>query len=200
MITATMPMTLLEEIILPTDWGKFRMLAFGDDQQERMPHMAIVHPDLDITQPVTVRIHSECITGDLFHSKRCDCGPQLDYSMRQILKDKGIVLYLRQEGRGIGIINKMKAYNLQDLGIDTHQANLDLGLEADGRRYDAALEMLEHLEVKQIRLLTNNPDKLRAFDHSPVSVVERLPILIDPSEENAKYLETKKSKFGHFID
>jgi len=144
MITATMPMTLLEEIILPTDWGKFRMLAFGDDQQERMPHMAIVHPDLDITQPVTVRIHSECITGDLFHSKRCDCGPQLDYSMRQILKDKGIVLYLRQEGRGIGIINKMKAYNLQDLGIDTHQANQEIKIWS----FHRLIVQLCHIQVE----------------------------------------------------
>lgn len=193
-------MTLLEEIILPTDWGNFRMLAFGYDQQEQMPHLAIVHPDLDVSQPVTVRIHSECITGDLFHSKRCDCGPQLDYSMNKIHQDCGVVLYLRQEGRGIGIINKMKAYNLQDQGIDTHQANLDLGLAADGRKYDIALEMLDHLDIKSIRLLTNNPDKLKAFDHSTVKVIERLPILMDASEENAKYLETKKSKFGHLID
>ncbi len=193
-------MTLLEEIILPTDWGKFRMLAFGYDQQEKMPHLAIVHPEIDLSAPVTVRIHSECITGDLFHSKRCDCGPQLDYAMKQILKDKGVVLYLRQEGRGIGIINKMKAYNLQDQGRDTHQANLDLGLAADGRKYDIALEMLDQLGIKEIRLLTNNPDKVKAFDHSTVSVVERLPILMDASVENAKYLQTKKTKFGHFID
>lgn len=193
-------MTLLEEIILPTDWGTFKMLAFGYDQQEKMPHLALVHPDIDISKPVTVRIHSECITGDLFHSKRCDCGPQLDYSMNQILKDRGVVIYLRQEGRGIGIINKMKAYNLQDKGRDTHQANLDLGLAADGRKYDIALEMLDHLEIKEIRLLTNNPDKIKAFNHSNLRVVERLPILIDASEENAKYLQTKKSKFGHLID
>jgi len=200
MIPEITPITLLEEITLPTDWGTFKMLAFGYEQQEKMPHLAIVHPELDVNKPVTVRIHSECITGDLFHSKKCDCGHQLDYSMRQILDDRGIVIYLRQEGRGIGIINKMKAYNLQDKGIDTHQANLDLGLAADARNYSVALEILDHLKIKELKLLTNNPEKLNAFEHTNFTVVERLPILMDASEENAKYLQTKKSKFGHLID
>ena len=189
----------LEEISLPTDWGVYMMLAFGHDQTERFPHIALVHPDTDLSGDVIVRIHSECMTGDLFTSHRCDCGQQMEKSMEVITEDKGVFIYLRQEGRGIGLINKMKAYNLQDAGRDTHEANLDLGFEADGRRYADAVTILKHLDISKIKLLTNNPDKISAIKAAGIEVVERLPIVIEPIEANAGYLQTKKDKFRHYL-
>ncbi len=189
----------LEEISLPTDWGRYRMLAFGQDQTERYPHIALAHPEADLSSDVIVRIHSECMTGDLFHSHRCDCGQQMIQSMKVITEGKGVFIYLRQEGRGIGLVNKMKAYNLQDEGRDTLEANLDLGFEADGRRYTDAVAILEHLGINKIKLLTNNPDKISAIREAGIDVIERLPIVIEPLEENADYLRTKKDKFRHLL-
>lgn len=190
---------ILAETSLPTDWGTFRMVAFGHEEQENMPHVAMIHPDLTSDDVALLRIHSECMTGDLFHSNRCECGEQLHFAMSAIAKNKGLVLYLRQEGRGIGIINKMKAYNLQDTGVDTYDANVQLGFDADARRYDEAIRMLELLDIKKVKLLTNNPTKIEALEQSSIEVIGREPLIIEAKDENKGYLETKKVKFGHLL-
>ncbi len=187
------------EAMIPTDWGKFRMIAFKSDVSDYDPDLAMVHPEMDITKPVDVRIHSECITGDLFHSQRCDCGPQLHAAMKHTSEQKGLVIYLRQEGRGIGIINKLKAYNKQDEGLDTIEANEVLGLAVDSRTYEKVIQILLSLGVLQIRLLTNNPEKIAAFDGSPIKLIERIPLEIPPHDGNSKYLRTKKQSMGHLL-
>lgn len=191
---------LQSEALIPTPHAIFRMLAYSEKVEEPMPHIAMVHPEIDLTQPVTMRIHSECITGDLFGSKRCDCGEQLEKALRVIAEEKGVLLYLRQEGRGIGIINKLKAYQLQDAGLDTIEANLHLGLKVDARQYDIALEILEQLSINQVRLLTNNPEKIDAFADSNITIIERLPLIITPHKENSGYLKTKQEQMGHLLD
>ena len=187
------------EALIPTPWGNFNMIAFAKDESEWMPHLALVHENCDIAEPVLTRIHSECITGDLFGSRRCDCGEQLNKSLKMAAEQGGLVLYLRQEGRGIGIINKLKAYNLQDLGLNTVDANLHLGLEVDARHYDIAVEMLAALGVDRIHLLTNNPEKVEALENSSIEVVSRVPLIIEPQKENFKYLKTKQDEMGHFF-
>jgi 3,4-dihydroxy 2-butanone 4-phosphate synthase/GTP cyclohydrolase II len=164
-----------------------------------MPHLALVHENIDFNQPVLIRIHSECITGDLFSSKRCDCGEQLLSAMDKISDENGILIYLRQEGRGIGIINKLKAYQLQDLGLDTVEANLHLGLSIDARDFTIALALLSDIGVKKVRLLTNNPDKIEIFNESAIELVERVPLAIVPQEENKDYLRVKKERMGHIL-
>jgi len=191
---------LQSEALIPTPYETFRMLAYAERIEEPMPHIALVHPEVDLSQPVTMRIHSECITGDLFGSKRCDCGEQLEEALRVIAKEKGVLLYLRQEGRGIGIINKLKAYQLQDAGLDTIEANLHLGLKVDARQYDIALEILAKLGINKIRLLTNNPEKIDAFADSTIQIIERLPLIIKPHKENSSYLKTKQEQMGHLLD
>ena len=193
------PIKRQAEAVLPTPWGEFNMIAYAPDDQDWMPHLALVHKDLDVSKPVLVRVHSECITGDLFGSHRCDCGEQLDAAMRMAAAEGGVVLYLRQEGRGIGIINKLKAYQLQDDGLNTVDANLHLGLEVDARHYDIALDMLCDLGITQIRLMTNNPDKIGAFEQSPVEIVDRVAIIIPPKAENIDYLRTKQNQMGHLF-
>lgn len=187
------------EAPLPTEWGQFNIVAYAEDENEWMPHLAMVSENTDFSKTVNVRIHSECITGDLFHSKRCDCGKQLDHAMKYIHKNGGVVIYLRQEGRNIGIINKLKAYNLQDRGMNTAEANLALGLPADGRKYDMVNYILQDLGIKSINLLTNNPEKIHFFDHSKIKFNKRIPLEINPEKENIKYLETKKDYFGHLL-
>ncbi len=187
------------EALIPTPYGEFRMVAYSAAPEAYTPHLALVHPEMDPDSDVVVRIHSECITGDLFGSKRCDCGEQLDRALRIASAGKGAVIYLRQEGRGIGIINKLKAYQLQDSGLDTIDANLHLGFEIDARHYEVAQGILEDLGVSRIQLLTNNPEKLEAFAEGPVEVVRRLPIIVDPTAENTGYLRTKKLLMGHFL-
>lgn len=187
------------EASIPTPWGTFIMQAFASSEGELMPHLAMVHESFDPATPTLVRIHSECITGDLFGSKRCDCGDQLIRSMEQTAEAGGIVLYLRQEGRGIGIINKLKAYNLQDKGLNTADANVHLGLEIDDRRYQLAIDMLKDNDVQQIRLLTNNPDKMKAIEESDLELVERVPLIIPAIAENKAYLDTKKDLMGHLF-
>lgn len=199
MIPVHIKTNFLEEISLPTDWGMFRMLAFGNDRDKEFPHVVLIHPDTDLKGEVIVRIHSECMTGDLFHSQRCDCGPQMNKSLELISQEHGVFIYLRQEGRGIGLVNKMKAYNLQDLGRDTLEANLDLGLEGDGRRYEDAINILQYLKISKIKLMTNNPEKIEAIKMSNIEVIERLPLVIEPIEQNTKYLQTKREKFRHLI-
>jgi 3,4-dihydroxy 2-butanone 4-phosphate synthase/GTP cyclohydrolase II len=188
------------EAVIPTPWGNFNMIAFSEEASDWMPHLALVHEDFDRTKPVLVRIHSECITGDLFGSKRCDCGEQLDKALELTAAKGGMVLYLRQEGRGIGLINKLKAYKLQDNGLNTMDANVHLGLEVDARQYDVAIKMLEHLRVKKICLLTNNPEKIEAFESSDITIVERVPLIIEPNEDNLNYLKTKADDMGHMFD
>lgn len=190
---------LQAEALIPTPWGNFRMGAYAEDAEDWMPHLALVSENCDLNAPVLTRLHSECITGDLFGSKRCDCGEQLAFALYKAAKEGGIVLYLRQEGRGIGIINKLKAYNLQDMGFNTIDANIHLGFEADARDYGIAIEMLEDLGVHEINLLTNNPDKIEAFEDSKVKVIKRIPIIIEPNADNREYLRTKQDFMGHML-
>ncbi len=185
---------------LPTDWGKFNIIAYSEDENDWMPHLAMISEKTDFSQTVTVRIHSECITGDLFHSKRCDCGKQLDSAMNFIHEHGGILLYLRQEGRNIGIINKLKAYNLQDRGLNTAEANIELGFPADARDFKIAIEILTDLGVKSINLMTNNPEKIHFIKESPIKLKKRIPLEINPEKENLEYLKTKKDYFGHFLN
>lgn len=175
------------------------MIAYADQAEALMPQLALVHEDFDPTMPTLVRIHSECLTGDLFGSKRCDCGEQLEKSLEMIGQEKGIIIYLRQEGRGIGLINKLKAYELQDEGLNTIDANTHLGLEIDARSYTEAIQILEDLEVKAVRLLTNNPLKAEAVQKSSIKLIERVPLLIKPGEGNKLYLKTKQELMGHFL-
>lgn len=188
------------EAMLPTDWGNFNMIAFSDDEDDKMPHLAMVHEDFDPSKSTLLRIHSECMTGDLFHSNRCECGEQLDAAMALAAKQGGVVLYLRQEGRGIGLINKLKAYKIQDTGVNTADANTHLGLEVDARTYEMAVAMMKDLSIKKIRLLTNNPDKIKAIELSEIEVEKRVPLVIPPKKENFGYLKTKQDLMGHLFE
>jgi len=194
-------MKLQAKVNLKTELGLFDFSAYSDDEGELMPHLLLSNLET-ITEEtvVNLRIHSECITGDLFGSCRCDCGPQLNASMNYINSNGGMLIYLRQEGRGIGIINKIKAYNQQDLGFDTAEANRNLGFDYDARVYDEALAILESLGVTKVNLLTNNPEKLSAFENSKITVIDRVPLEIKPHLDNRSYLKTKKDFFGHLLD
>ncbi len=164
-----------------------------------MPHIALVADGFNPTQPVAVRIHSECMTGDVFGSRRCDCGEQLDASLHIAAERGGVVIYLRQEGRGIGLINKLKAYNLQDSGLNTADANTHLGFDVDARQYDCAIYILQDLGIQQVELITNNPVKVEALRRSPVEVVGRIPIIIPPQPDSRLYLQTKQDLMGHLL-
>lgn len=188
------------ECTIPIPQGNFNLIAYADHHEELMPHVALASLKLDISKPVTIRIHSECLTGDLFGSKRCDCGEQLEKALEIIAKDNGVLLYLRQEGRGIGIINKLKAYQLQDQGLNTLDANTHLGLEVDSRQYDIAVEMLKDLGITHVNLLTNNPKKIEALENSHITIVSRLPILIAAQPENKGYLTAKRDLMGHMLN
>ena len=185
---------------LPTDFGKFKIVAFSENENDWMPHIALISENTDFKGVVNVRIHSECVTGEIFHSQKCECGQQLDASMKYIDENGGIILYFRQEGRNIGIINKIKAYQLQEMGFDTVEANLKLGLPADGRDFSVAVEILNILGVEKINLLTNNPDKLSFVENSNIQLVKRIPLNIKANNINKSYLETKKSYFGHLFE
>ena len=187
------------EAPIPTRYGQFRMIAYAEQDSERMPHIAFVAESFDPTQPVAVRIHSECMTGDVFGSRRCDCGEQLDASLRMAAEQGGVVVYLRQEGRGIGLINKLKAYNLQDLGLNTAEANTHLGFDVDARQYDCAVFILQDLDIQEIELITNNPDKVDALRRSPIRVMRRIPLVIPLTADNRDYLHTKQDLMGHFL-
>ena len=192
--------TLQAESLVPTDFGNFRVMAFSDSEKDWMPHIALVAENTDFSKPINVRFHSECITGEVFHSKKCECGQQLDAAMKFIQENGGIIVYLRQEGRNIGIINKLKAYALQEKGLDTVQANLQLGLPADDRDFNVAIEILNILGVKKINLLTNNPEKLSFVENSNIQLVKRIPLNIKANHINKSYLEVKKSYFGHQLE
>jgi len=182
---------------LPTQWGTFTLHGFEDEESGK-EHVALVMGDLGGNEPLLCRIHSECLTGDCLFSQRCDCGPQLQFAMESIAaQGRGIILYLRQEGRGIGLLNKIKAYQLQDSGADTVEANEQLGFEADSREYEICRPMLEHFNVQRVRLLTNNPAKVEAMERMGVEVVERLPIHVGVTSHNESYLSVKVDKLGH---
>lgn len=185
------------QVTIPTKYGDFKTIAYASDPKDRMPHIVLIQPDTDLSDIVNVRIHSECMTGDVFHSHRCECGEQLDWSMKYMQKQTGIIIYLRQEGRGIGIINKLHAYVKQDEGYDTAQANKVLGFGYDDRTYEDAITILEDLGITKILILTNNPDKIEALENTKVRVLGRVPVEIESRLENKKYLETKKNFFGH---
>lgn len=188
------------EVNLPTDYGDFRLIAFNNDVNEK-EHVALIKGEIDADEPVLIRVHSECLTGDVFHSVRCDCQAQLDASMRIIEKEgRGVILYMRQEGRGIGLINKLKAYQLQEAGYDTVEANRILGFAADLRHYGIGAQILAELGVKQLKLLTNNPRKLVGLKGYGLEVVERVPLETVPKQANHRYLKTKKTKLGHLLD
>jgi len=197
----------IESVNLPTRWGTFRLHAY-QSAIDPQPHLALCKGgvgELDAEgkvavqeEPVLVRVHSECLTGDIFGSAKCDCGPQLDAAMRQIeAVGKGVLVYLRQEGRGIGLANKLHAYALQEKGLDTVEANLRLGLPVDKRDYGIGSQILRDLGLRQIRIMTNNPKKIYGIEGYGLSIVEEVPIRVEPGEFNKQYLETKRAKLGH---
>ncbi|MBN4054122.1 bifunctional 3,4-dihydroxy-2-butanone-4-phosphate synthase/GTP cyclohydrolase II [Nitrospira defluvii] len=188
------------EANLPTDYGMFKAIVF-QNQVDHESHIALVKGKLTPDQPILVRVHSGCVTGDIFRSKRCDCGEQLHAAMTKIEGEPaGVILYLNQEGRGIGLINKLKAYGLQDEGRDTVQANIELGFKDDLRDYGIGAQILVNLGLRKIRLMTNNPRKIVGIDGYGLEVVERIPIEVVPQEKNVHYLRTKKKKLGHLLD
>jgi GTP cyclohydrolase II len=185
---------------LPSRFGRFHIVAFWNDRDGK-DHVAIVRGDPFDAEDVTVRIHSECLTGDAIGSLRCDCRDQLEASLRAVAAEPaGIVLYLRQEGRGIGLLNKLRAYGLQDHGLDTVEANLALGFQDDERDYAIAAHMLRQLQVRSIRLMTNNPRKVAGLEALGIRVTGRIPLVIPPNDSNRFYLQTKATKSGHLID
>lgn len=190
---------LVAEANLPTEIGQFRIAGFrGRDGQE---FVALLKGRVQVTEPTLVRIHSQCLTGDVFHSIKCDCGRQLQAAMEMIEREGcGVIIYQPQEGRGIGIVNKIRAYALQDQGADTVEANLRLGFEADGRSYQECAEILKILGIRQVRLMSNNPDKVAGLEEAGLSVVERVPVEVDLEDAPARaYLKTKKEKMGHLL-
>ena len=191
---------LYSQARVPTKYGDFDMLAFAQSDGDKMPHVAIVSPEMDISSPVMLRIHSECMTGDVFHSYKCDCGDQLDFSFKMIQEHHGIIIYLRQEGRGIGLIEKLKAYKLQEQGYDTVDANLMLGHQADQRDYGDAISILQQLNITEVDLLTNNPEKLNHLRKEGIQVRNRIPIVLPAHDASKGYFETKKNRMGHLYD
>ena len=184
---------------LPTAVGDFEINGF-EDVETGKEHVVLTMGDLRSPEPVLCRIHSECLTGDALFSLRCDCGPQLQFAMQKVAEEgRGMILYLRQEGRGIGLLNKLRAYSLQDLGADTVEANEQLGFAADGREYDICKPLLAHFGVSKVKLMTNNPAKFDALQTMGIQVVERVPIEAGLNQHNQEYLAVKMLKMGHLL-
>ncbi len=187
------------EANLPTELGPFRIVGFRSTTSDE-EFVALVKGEIKPEEPTLVRIHSQCLTGDVFHSLKCDCGPQLQLAMELVQEEgKGIIVYQQQEGRGIGIVNKIRAYALQDQGADTIEANLRLGFEIDEREYNQCAEVIKMLGARRLRLMSNNPDKLRALRNAGLEIVERVPLEVKPKEPAINYLRTKKEKMGHLL-
>lgn len=196
-----MTIKFIESCKLPTPFGMFVMHGFADDETDK-EHVVLTMGDISGDEPLLARVHSECLTGDALFSLRCDCGPQLQAAMHKVgVVGRGVIFYLRQEGRGIGLVNKIRAYSLQDCGADTVEANEQLGFGADMRDYSILKPMLQHLQIKSLKLLTNNPRKVKALQDMGIQITERIPHQTGRNPHNAKYLETKKGKLGHlFLD
>ena len=185
---------------LPSRYGEFQVAAFYNNRDDK-GHGALIHGNVVDQEDVVVRLHSECVTGDVFGSLRCDCHDQLVTAMRTIGRMKmGVLIYLRQEGRGIGFVNKIRAYALQEEGLDTKEANIALGFHDDEREYSVAAHIIQSLKIKSIRLMTNNPQKIAELKQYGVNVTERIPLIITPNKHNRFYLETKEKKFGHLLE
>jgi 3,4-dihydroxy 2-butanone 4-phosphate synthase/GTP cyclohydrolase II len=187
----------MTSVRLPTAYGDFIAIAFREKLTGKH-HVALVKGHVEGEEDVLVRVHSECLTGDVFHSLRCDCGEQLEQALARIgSEERGVLLYMAQEGRGIGLLNKLKAYELQENGMDTVEANLELGFPPDMREYGIGNQILADLGLSTIRILTNNPKKITGIEGFGLTVVEQVPIEISPNDENRDYLETKRTKLGH---
>lgn len=187
------------EATLPTEFGIFKIVGF-EFPDTKKEHVALVMGDVADGEPVLARIHSECLTGDALHSLKCDCGFQLASALRQISEEgRGVLIYHREEGRGIGLINKIRAYSLQDQGMDTIEANLALGFKADERNFSVCADIFELLGVNAVRLLTNNPNKIDTMKQDGINVVERVPLNVGENRYNTEYLDTKAKKMGHYI-
>lgn len=188
------------EANLPTKYGDFKVLAFSEKNSSKC-HLALVKGDITVKEPILVRVHSECLTGDSLGSKKCDCGEQYAAAMEMIAKEgRGILLYMRQEGRGIGLLNKLKAYSLQDTGLDTVDANLALGFEEDERDYKVSADILKILGIENIRLITNNPEKIEGLEKNNINVLERVAIVIPANKYDKIYLKTKKERMNHLLN
>lgn len=194
----TEPLKFIAACRLPTEWGVFTLHGF--EEANGQEHVALTMGDITDGAPVLARIHSECLTGDALFSQKCDCGPQLQAAMQVVQQaGRGVIVYLRQEGRGIGLINKIRAYQLQDQGLDTVEANVALGLPVDARDFRLAKHIFEHLGVKEVRLLTNNPEKVQVLADAGIRVAERVPLQVGENIENERYLHTKAQKLGHWF-
>lgn len=187
------------KVKMPTEYGNFNLIAFRQ-KSNNLEHVALVKGAWEPNEPIMVRVHSSCVTGDIFHSYRCDCGPQLSKAMQMIEKEgKGVLVYMNQEGRGIGLFNKIHAYKLQEEGLDTVEANEELGFEPDERDYGVGASILRELGVRKMRLITNNPKKRKGLEGYGIEVVENIPLEITPTPQNEFYLQTKRDKMGHLI-
>jgi len=193
---------LAETISMPTDYGEFNCHLYYVDHSDDSTsghHLAFTRGEISAEDPTLVRVHSECLTGDVFHSKRCDCGGQLDAAMRRIAEEGGVLLYLRQEGRGIGLPAKIHAYKLQEQGLDTIEANEKLGYDSDLRDYGMGAQILHDLGVRKIKLLTNNPKKIIGLEGYDLEITEQVPLSVAANPHNEKYLQTKKDRMGHTL-
>lgn len=186
--------------LLPTPWAQFTLHAFVEHATGK-EHLAMTLGDIGNGAPVLARVHSECLTGDVLFSQRCDCGAQLEGALKKIAEEgRGVLLYLRQEGRGIGLVNKIRAYRLQEAGVDTVEANLQLGFHADARNYELCKPMLAQFGIRKLRLMTNNPRKIDAMEKLGITVIERVPLLVNRNAFNNEYLNTKELKLGHIMN